>query len=433
MRLAAIALALLDLALQARAQQVFAHVIVGNTYAYSQGDWASDIRAAAAAGIDGFVLNIGFLDTVSGTRPVIPALNNAYNAADAAGFKLFISFDYLAQGPWDAPDVVNILNEFSSHPSQFRWANTGKPVASTFEGPGNAGDWVSIKQQTNTFFIPDYSSQGPFGAAAFQAVDGLFSFAAWPNGPNDMTISADQQYVQALNGKPYMMPVSPWFYTNLPAFNKNWLWRGDDLWHERWQQVLEINPPLVEILTWNDYGESHYVGPLPPAPIQSQSLPNGSWYVENIPHNAWLNDLPYYIAQYKKQPLPNENHVTIWYRLNPGTACSADGTPCNTVTQGQTQFSPQQCDVDAIYFTAFVPSSATATVHVTIGNNSPVSVTANAPGIFHSSVPFNGQTGGVSISVTASGGINIGPVQCPAITTNCNEGKVNWNAWVGGS
>lgn len=32
----------------------------------------------------------------------------------------------------------------------------------------------------------------------------LHSFAAWPNGPNDMTISADQQYVQALNGKPYM-------------------------------------------------------------------------------------------------------------------------------------------------------------------------------------------------------------------------------------
>lgn len=229
------------------------------------------------------------------------------------------------------------------------------------------------------------------------------------------------------------MPVSPWFYTNLPAFNKNWLWRGDDLWHQRWQQVLQINPPLVEILTWNDYGESHYVGPLPPAAIQNQSLPTGSWYVENIPHNAWLNDLPYYIAQYKKQALPNENHVTIWYRLNPGTACSADGTPCNTVTQGQTQFAPQQCDVDAIYFTAFVPSSATATVHVTIGNNAPVTVTAPAPGIFHSSVPFNGQTGTVVISVTASGINQIGPVTCPAITTACNNGNVNWNAWVGGS
>lgn len=23
-----------------------------------------------------------------------------------------------------------------------------------------------------------------------------------------------------------MMPVSPWFYTNMPGFDKNWLWRG---------------------------------------------------------------------------------------------------------------------------------------------------------------------------------------------------------------
>lgn len=44
-----------------------------------------------------------------------------------------------------------------------------------------------------------------------------------------------------------MMPVSPWFYTNLPEYNKNWLWRGDDLWHIRWQQVLDIQPNFVEV------------------------------------------------------------------------------------------------------------------------------------------------------------------------------------------
>jgi hypothetical protein len=26
---------------------------------------------------------------------------------------------------------------------------------------------------------------------------------------------------------PYMMPVSPWFFTNLPGYKKNWIWRGD--------------------------------------------------------------------------------------------------------------------------------------------------------------------------------------------------------------
>ena len=38
---------------------VVAHHMVGNTYPYTPQDWATDITAAHAAGIDGFALNIG--------------------------------------------------------------------------------------------------------------------------------------------------------------------------------------------------------------------------------------------------------------------------------------------------------------------------------------------------------------------------------------
>ena len=40
-----------------------------------------------------------------------------------------------------------------------------------------------------------------------------------------MTTFVDASYMQTLNTseKPYMMPVSPWFYTNLPGYDKNWL------------------------------------------------------------------------------------------------------------------------------------------------------------------------------------------------------------------
>jgi hypothetical protein len=34
-----------------------------------------------------------------------------------------------------------------------------------------------------------------------------------------------------------MMPVSPWFFTNLPGYDKNWLWRGDSGWYDRWVQA----------------------------------------------------------------------------------------------------------------------------------------------------------------------------------------------------
>lgn len=74
-----------------------------------------------------------------------------------------------------------------------------------------------------------------------------------------MNTYVDASYADFL-GKtmPYMMPVSPWFYTNLPEWHKNWLWRGDDLWYDRWEEVLFWQPNLVEIISWNDYGESHY-------------------------------------------------------------------------------------------------------------------------------------------------------------------------------
>jgi hypothetical protein len=102
-------------------------------------------------------------------------------------------------------------------------------------------------QQTNCLFIPDYSSQSPSGAAAEPNVDDLLSWNAWPTGPSDLDNSTDIQYLKALAGKPYMMPVSPGSTPNLPS--KNWLWRGDDLWHQRWDEVMNLQPKLVEILT----------------------------------------------------------------------------------------------------------------------------------------------------------------------------------------
>src|SRR5437667_8662823 len=53
--------------------------------------------------------------------------------------------------------------------------------------------------------------------------------------------------MDALGGKPYMMAISPWFYADLPRWGKNWLWRGDDLWYDRWQQAIELQPALVEV------------------------------------------------------------------------------------------------------------------------------------------------------------------------------------------
>lgn len=57
-----------------------------------------------------------------------------------------------------------------------------------------------------------------------------------------------------------MMGVSPWFFTNLPEYDKNWMWPDELMltWADRWTQVLTLQPQqpdYVEIISWNDFGE----------------------------------------------------------------------------------------------------------------------------------------------------------------------------------
>ena len=49
------------------------------------------------------------------------------------------------------------------------------------------------------------------------------------------------------------------------TYNKNFIYRGDNwLWATRWEMLIQnrMSVPLVEVVTWNDYGESHYIGPI---------------------------------------------------------------------------------------------------------------------------------------------------------------------------
>jgi hypothetical protein len=118
-----------------------------------------------------------------------------------------------------------LIEQYGSNTAYYHYK--GQPVVSTFEGPANAADWIFIKQQTGCFFVPDWSSLG--AKAALEAggggiVDGLFSWAAWPWGDWNMNTYTDASYLQYFNetgtALPYLMPVSPWFYTNLPCYDK---------------------------------------------------------------------------------------------------------------------------------------------------------------------------------------------------------------------
>lgn len=97
---------------------------------------------------------------------------------------------------------------------------------------------------------------------------------------------------------------------------------------------------------------------------------------------------------------------------------------------GQKELNPGQVSQDRVFVTVLV--TAPSSVHVQIGGHAPTVLRACTAGINHFSVPFNGQTGPVKMTIMRDGHEIVGTTG-PAITDQCVDGKVNWNAVVGSS
>lgn len=412
-----------------------------NSANYTLDTWEDDMRRAQEVSIDAFALNMAYGDPTNDI-----ALPMAFEAASkVSGFSLFFSFDYAGNGPWPKNIVNNLILKYSGYSSYYRY--NSKPFVSTFEGPGNGKDWISIKASTGCFFVPDWSSLG--AKAALEAggggiADGLFNWAAWPYGHQDMDTYTDASYLQYINqtgtALPYMMPISPWFYTNLPGYNKNWLWRGDHLWHDRWLEAWFLRPEFVQILTWNDYGESHYIGPIRDNAMEAFHIGRAPFnYVTDMPHDGWRLLVRYVAEVYKHgfSPITKETLV-IWYRLQPASACGSGGTSANTASQLQIEYSPEEVMQDMVFFSVLLEKAAD--VSVTIGGAQvkaswrnvpdPNSGIYHATGIYHGQASFSGHTGDVVVTISRNGK-TIAEVKGKAITISCTNGLANWNAWVG--
>lgn len=233
------------------------------------------------------------------------------------------------------------------------------------------------------------------------------------------------------------MPASPWFYTNLPGYDKNWMWRGDSLWFDRWQEIIFLNPDYVEIISWNDFGESHHIGPLYVEGDDYQAFTVGEApfnYAQDMPHDGWRKFLPFVIDLYKNRKATiNQEGISAWYRPSPKqSGCDDGGTTGNTASQLQEEFWPWDIVEDKIFFSALLASSQA--VSVTVGG---VAVSAswtfepeNGKGLYHGSAAYGGSRGAVVITV---GSMSLAGRE---ITDACNHvdgqnGQQNWNAWVG--
>jgi hypothetical protein len=412
--------------------------MIGNTEHYTSGDFLNDIRLAQDAHIDGFVLNIANADPTNDRS--IPM---AFEAAASLGFKLLFSFDYAGHGDWPKDAVIGLLKQYGQHSAHFRRGS--QPLVSTFEGFKSSGDWADIRAQTNCYFMPSWSSVGAKRAVRTNAVDGLFSWGAWPAGPKSTDMEIDASYLIFLDGASYMMPVSPWFYTNLPGYNKNWLWRGDSLWHERWNLVFSLvsqnqwvdQPEYLQIISWNDYGESHYIGPLNDKAYVAFDIGQAPYnYVKGYPHDAWRMLLPFAIDTYKTGHATITKEVLVsWYRLTPAAACGTGGTTGNTAAQVQQELPPGDLAQDKIFISAVLGSPAI--LRVSVGGLTGIVKWDDVPygniGMYHGSYAYKGRTGGVTVELVdpASGAV-IATLNGASLRTTCEQGITNWNPWVGG-
>lgn len=120
--------------------------------------------------------------------------------------------------------------------------------------------------------------------------------------------------------------------------SQNWYRRGELTLADRIPQVLSLQPDFLQIQTWNDAGESSYIGNIWPETIFGAAC---HAYTDNFDHSGWQALLTPFITAYKAGakeisaviPLNGARAVgAFWYRTILTTAtCASDpmGKPCN--------------------------------------------------------------------------------------------------------
>ncbi|CAG8274031.1 unnamed protein product [Penicillium salamii] len=412
-------------------------------------DYDDDMHRAKEVGIDAFALNIG-VDHYTDTQ-----LTYAYESAARCGMHVFLSFDF---NIWDEGQTAAIgakIRQYANFSSQLRIDD--KIFVSSFAGDAVDVDAIQAAADGGLFFAPNFHP----GHGNFSAIQSVLNWMAWPNNGNNkaptpghnITVrEGDEQYIASLAGKPYIarellipnsdvLPtdftaVSPWFSTHFGSdvpYSKNWVFPSDLLWYNRWQEILSIGPRFVEILTWNDYGESSYIGPL-----SSPHTDDGaSKWVLDMPHNGWREMMRPFIAAYKDGALSANSYVTdealiYWYRLTP-RSINCDQTD-TTIEGGSNNSSgsffrgrPNGWEQmkDSVFAVSLLKYPAD--IRISSGNSSK---TFQAPaGISAYSVPMG--VGPQKFTVSRQNKHVMSGMSAKNIVDHCICGIYNFNAYVG--
>ncbi|KLT42749.1 glycoside hydrolase [Cutaneotrichosporon oleaginosum] len=318
-------------------RKVVAHFMLGNTYPFTALNWEETFDLAEESGLDGLILNLGREEwqfrqaraayLIAAKRLKAPVLGRS-----PIRLALSLDLNVMSSSEWsDAVALTTKIAGLMGSPAQLM--HNDRPVLTAFDG--HAASWggkgwkgffdeLHQKMRFHVSFWPAWF-QPPDDLIDNMLIDGLFSWnGAWPMGNRHISLSHDDMAYIA-SPKPFMASVSPLFFTHYGktgewAFDKNWIYRSDDLLYpSRWASILALSdaraPEIVQVISWNDYGESHNIAPVLGAE------PGSSAWTRGMDHVAFREMTAYFARRWRdgEPEVADELVVWMWYRTHPKT------------------------------------------------------------------------------------------------------------------
>lgn len=244
-------------------------------------------------------------------------VRDLFNYADKVGFQLFFSFDH--NGVLKTPDMYeNYLKDHVVKKSYFKY--NGRPLVTTFGGDKvTDSEWKRLKDVANKanagniLIVPGFfENVNPTNVFSGRSnIDGVFNWNSWQPtnaGKKPVSMDEDRAYQDKAHAasKLFMMGISPLQFKNMNADN-NWYRRGEENLELRFGQVLELQPDMLQFQSWNDAGESHYMGNIWPEPMARATAIQD--LVRDRPHQAYWNVMRPFIKAWKSGATSTKNMV----------------------------------------------------------------------------------------------------------------------------
>ncbi|MDI1486564.1 MAG: hypothetical protein OHK93_005795 [Ramalina farinacea] len=345
--------------------------------------YLNDIALAQNAGIDAFAVNYG-----GGQDNAVQMetwLQQFYTDAASKNFKLFMSYDTTCLT--DPHVMANISNAYAHHPAQL-WVD-GKIFLSSFSTGPPPFNWqtdVINKIGAPVMFMPGTISTSAPAIAAANVGSGVFTWlhpasTVLQESQVDESFSDERINHQSQGyNKPWMAGLSPWFFKRLSP-SLNWLNAQDSgIWFDRWLSLLQLQPDFIELVTWNDYGESSYLAPLR-AFTQNKYVSQTMQY-GGLDHSGFLTMTWHFINAFKAGALapldvaPQDEDVFMVYRTQPALTNGGKDSMALPESVGNVK--------DDIYIISFLAEDATVTL---MSGNNQHQIPCKA-GVNKASIPF---------------------------------------------